>query len=343
MKLDTRRITGPHLLLPGPGAAAELRFAPGEDAQAWLGRWRLRAAALSAALGWRAEVAVRPWAGGASVGLTAPPDLLELACAVVEAAAAEGEPPLEALRARAEAEARPALRAAYAAATARGLPCFDDDEGFTAGLGARGCTWPLDALPDAAALAQAVGAQGPLGSIPVAQITGTNGKTTSSRLLAHIGAVAGLLSGHTSSDGVVVAGQTLHRGDWTGPGAARLLLRDPRVQLAVLESARGGLMRRGLPFVGTWAAAVTNISADHLGDWGLLTLEDMAEAKCVIARALRPEGVFLTRAEDPHLEAALPTVRARRPDLRLHTFCAEGPRPGAALAIASSVKRQDTE
>jgi cyanophycin synthetase len=136
---------------------------------------------------------------------------------------------------------------------------------------------------------------------------------------------AGLTSGYTSSDGVVVGRTWTATGDWTGPGAARSLLRDPQVDFAVLETARGGLMRRGLALTGADAAAVTNISDDHLGEWGLDSLADLAWAKLTVAHAVKPQGVIVIRKADPSLAAALPALLAARPDLSVCTFADADP------------------
>ena len=200
-------------------------------------------------------------------------------------------------------------------------PVFFDDEALTAGMGVHAQTWPLDALPTAAALHAA--AQ----RIPSALVTGTNGKTTTTRLVAAIARAAGHCAGHTSSDGVVVDGTWVEEGDWTGPGAARTLLRDRRVTLAVLETARGGLLRRGLALGGAEVAAVTNISDDHLGEWGLDDLPAMAWAKLGIVRGVRQGGVLVLHGRDPVLAEALPAVLAARPDLQIWRFADAPPAP----------------
>jgi hypothetical protein len=114
-----------------------------------------------------------------------------------------------------------------------------------------------------------------LGRVPIALITGTNGKTTTARLLARIARVAGHTPGNTSTDGMAIDGRAIEAGDWTGPGAARTVLRHPAVDLAVLEVARGGILRRGLGVDRCEVAAILNISADHLGEYGIHTLADM--------------------------------------------------------------------
>ncbi len=309
---DARRITGVHPLLDGPGAACELHLPQDIDRAAILADARSRIEQLWRALNLPGQVFARAHAGGASIGATAPVDLLDGAVDALEAALAAEPPDLHALRATVYATENLPFRALVAACS--DLPVFWDDDGLTAGMGAHAHTWPLDALPSPAevrAIARA---------IPAAFLTGTNGKTTTTRMVAAMARAAGHVAGNTSSDGVVVDGQWVSRGDWTGPGAARDVLRHPDVTLAVLETARGGLLRRGLAITGVDVAAVTNISPDHLGEWGLYDLADMARAKLGVARGVRPGGALVLHGRDP----ALATPPADRPDLRVFRF-ADGP------------------
>ena len=138
-----------------------------------------------------------------------------------------------------------------------------------------------------------------LHNLPVALITGTNGKSTSVRLATAIGEAAGLISGSTSTDCVKLGNDVLDHGDYSGPGGARLLLRDRRLEIAFLETARGGILRRGLPLFQARAALVTNIAADHLGQYGVNTVDALAEAKFAVARAVTPDGVLVLNADDP--------------------------------------------
>jgi cyanophycin synthetase len=132
-------------------------------------------------------------------------------------------------------------------------------------------------------------------------ITGTNGKTTSTRLLARIAAEAGHVVGSTSSDGITVGGVALEHGDWTGPAAARTVLRNPAVTLAALETARGGILRRGLALDTCDVALITNVSGDHLGLDGVDDTAAMTRVKSVIARAVRPGGTVVLNAHDANL------------------------------------------
>ncbi|MBL0211300.1 MAG: cyanophycin synthetase [Holophagaceae bacterium] len=142
----------------------------------------------------------------------------------------------------------------------------------------------------------------PLGSpsrVPVAALTGTNGKTTTARMLAHITKMAGYTPGLTTTDGVYIDGQRTVEGDMTGPVATRMALADPNIDLAVLEIARGGLLRAGMgvPFVNV--GAVLNVQADHLGMKGIDTLEQLAEVKRIVVEVARDCAVL--NADDPQV------------------------------------------
>jgi UDP-N-acetylmuramyl tripeptide synthase len=207
--------------------------------------------------------------------------------------------------ARAAAELNPALQALRAAAAARGLPALADDEALSLGSGCGSSSWLLAELPTPE---QVPWPQ--LHAVPTALVTGSNGKTTTVRLLAAMATRAGLVSGHCSTEGVLVAGQPQQRGDYAGPAGARAVLRDRRVQLAVLETARGGMLRRGLALQRADVAVVTNLAADHFGEYGIESLDDLAEVKLVVARALPPGGGLLVLNAD---DAVLMAAAARLP------------------------------
>lgn len=134
--------------------------------------------------------------------------------------------------------------------------------------------------------------------IPIAAITGTNGKTTTARMLAHILKMAGRTVGLTSTDGVYIDGNLSVPGDMTGPVSAHMILRDPSVDAAVMETARGGLLRSGLGFQSCNVAACLNVSADHLGLRGIDTLEQLAEVKRVPIEIASDAAIL--NADDPH-------------------------------------------
>src|SRR6185295_2752573 len=128
--------------------------------------------------------------------------------------------------------------------------------------------------------------------VPIATITGTNGKTTTARMVAHILKLAGRTVGLTTTDGVYINGQLTVKGDMTGPVAARMVLRDPTVDVAVLETARGGILRRGLGYRTCNVGAVLNIASDHLGLRGVETLEQLAEVKRVVIEVAKDTSVL---------------------------------------------------
>ena len=140
--------------------------------------------------------------------------------------------------------------------------------------------------------------KGNTGRIPIVAITGTNGKTTTTRLLAHIAKMNGYRVGYTTSDGVYIQNRLLMTGDCTGPSSAEFVLKDPTVNFAVLESARGGLLRAGLGFEKCDVAIVTNVAADHLGLKGIHTVEQLAKVKGVVPETVLPDGYAILNADD---------------------------------------------
>lgn len=139
---------------------------------------------------------------------------------------------------------------------------------------------------------------GDTGRIPIIAITGTNGKTTTSRLIAHIAKMNGYRVGYTTSDGVYIQNRLLMKGDCTGPASAEFVLKDPTVNMAVLECARGGLLRAGLGFHYCDVGIVTNVESDHLGLKGIHTIEQLAKVKGVIPETVLPEGYAILNADD---------------------------------------------
>jgi UDP-N-acetylmuramyl tripeptide synthase len=325
--IDSRRLTGPSRHFDGPavtltpiGAAATL---PGA-----LERWAELVRRSSDALGWPDPAPRIERAGdGTFLVFRAPPDAqmtaTELSEWAWESAAAEagvtgfdraqdlGEDPMGVLAARAAAERNPVLSDLRAAASSHGLPLFEDDEEISIGAGSGNRCWPRVAPPAADTVPW-----GALHDIPTALVTGSNGKTTTVRLLASMAAAAGAVPGYSCTEGVFVAGQAVALGDYSGPAGARVVLRRPDVDLAVLETARGGILRRGLAVTRADAAVVTNVSADHLGEYGIEDADDLAETKLVVARAVGRDGTLVLNADDRTLMAAadrLPhAARARR-------------------------------
>jgi len=291
-------------------------------------------------LGWEETgIVARRHAGGASLSIAAPVDLLFLAtevnewalCASLEErepalkrdleaallAAAIGNVPgsagtagpadidapvLEAAAALARfkrlaaLEARPALRALLAEATVRALPCVLDEQLLTLGAGCGGRGFALGDLPAPLAVPWAE-----LHDIPTALITGSNGKTTTVRLLAACAREQGWRAAYNCTDGVFVGSEAVASGDYSGPAGARRVLRDLRTEAAVLEVARGGILRRGVAVTRSRVALVTNISADHFGEYGIDDLDGLADAKLSVAAVLPEDGLLVLNADDPTL------------------------------------------
>lgn len=311
--LEGRRLLGPNLLAPTPLVLVEVALDPGDDLAECVAAFAAQLARMRRALGFEAEVdlLVRPHRGGAVIAYRARRDEL---LAHVEASewAAEsasvvltGKAPLplsprvEEARAMLERDRNDRLIALIEDAHRAQIPVLLDDESISLGYGVHSKTYARSALP--AEIEEG------LGAVPVALITGTNGKTTTTRLLAHLAREVGVV-GNTSSDGVVVDGVVIERGDCTGPMAARMVLRDPRVEVAVLETARGGILRRGLAVDACDVAVITNVAADHLHDYGIDDVDAMLRAKAVVAQIAR-RGVVLN-AGDPRLVALARELRA---------------------------------
>ncbi|WP_456440535.1 cyanophycin synthetase [Psychroserpens sp.] len=134
--------------------------------------------------------------------------------------------------------------------------------------------------------------------IPIVAVSGTNGKTTTTRLIAHMAKMKGYRVGYTTSDGVYIQNRLLMKGDCTGPASAEFVLKDPTVNFAILESARGGLLRAGLGFKKCDIGIVTNVASDHLGLKGIHTIEQLAKVKGVIPETVLPDGTAILNADD---------------------------------------------
>lgn len=147
--------------------------------------------------------------------------------------------------------------------------------------------------------------------IPIVAITGTNGKTTTTRLTAHIYRQTNKVVGFTATDGIYIQEYLVEQGDNTGPYSATAILKDPTVEIAVLETARGGILRSGLAFNSCDIGVVLNVAADHLGLGGIDTIEQMAKVKGVVAETVRPEGYAILNADDPLVAAMAEKVSCK--------------------------------
>ena len=306
--------------------------------------WRARVARARAHLGWRTPgVVARPHANGASLALAAPCDQLLVAtevnewalCAALRArdphhwkgleealaeavledaadAAAVLRPVLderaafarfERLAAR---EARPRLVALLDAAKARRLPHALDDALLTLGAGEGSCHFELTALPDVAEVPW-----GDLRAVPTAVVTGSNGKTTTVRLLAACARAHGWRPAYCCTDGVFLAEQLEEAGDYSGPAGARRVLRERRAQAAIVETARGGILRRGIAVSDAQVALVTNVSPDHFGEYGIDDLESLADVKLSVAGIVTAGGLLVLNADDAQLVEKAPGLALR--------------------------------
>ena len=158
-------------------------------------------------------------------------------------------------------------------------------------------------------------------------VTGTNGKTTTVRMISHILGQAGLRVGMATTDGVYSGGQLIHAADASGPRSAEMVLDDSTAEAAVLETARGGIIRRGLGYDGADVAVVTNITADHLGCDGIDDLEDLTDVKALVAEEILRSGTVVLNADDPRSAglAQRTAVRERDPVIRFFSLSASSP------------------
>ena len=311
MKLtDVRRLTGANFFMKRSGAAAEAVVGDAAKGVA-VALWRKVMRDLLDGVGWQDEqIIARSYPGGASLVTSAPIDALYVATDMIEwawdAVAGDfgGEPArdpavaIEAFRQKIASQSNPRLIAVAAAAQRHGVTYLGGDETVSLGLGT-GCRhWPEDELPAVDDIDW-----DSIHDVPVALVTGTNGKSTTVRLTAAIGNAAGQTVGLSSSDWVRVGSEIIDEGDYSGPAGARLAVRHPDVTLGIVENARGGLMRRGLSIPQADACLITNIAADHLGDYGITDVRALGDAKFLIAQAVKPGGRLVLNADDPELVA----------------------------------------
>ncbi len=312
--------------------------------EALLCGWRARVERARAHLGWRMRgVVARRHAGGTSLALAAPCDQLFVAtevnewalCAALVArdphhwsgleaalvasaledaadASAVLKPVLdepaafarfERLAAR---EARPELMALLDAANARRLPHLLDDTLLTLGAGEGGRDFELTALPDVADVPW-----GELRDIPTAVVTGSNGKTTTVRLLSACARAHGWRAAYCCTDGVFLDGELEAAGDYSGPAGARRVLRERRAQAAIVETARGGILRRGIALSQARVALVTNVSPDHFGEYGIDDLAALADVKLSVASLVTHGGLLALNADDAQLVGKAPGLTQR--------------------------------
>ena len=307
--VDARRLTGPNAVFNRIGSILDVACTPAETEQL-IPVWADHVGRMLEALDWpSAEFACRRLEGGVSLAFSAPIDQLYTASEINEWAwaasafelgASDEEPDfaeaLAALQKAAAEEANVELMWLIDEATARGKTLLWDDDDVSLGLGRYSETWPVRSIPDAIDWDR-------YRDIPIGIITGTNGKTTSVRFAKHILRETGLNVGVSSTDWIAVNERIIDRDDWSGPGGARAVLREKDVDAAILETARGGLLRRGLGVEKADAALITNISEDHLGDFGSRNLDELLDIKWVLSHAVRESGKLVLNADDARLVA----------------------------------------
>lgn len=339
---DSRRLTGANLFFASTGAVLEVVADVVDDSL--LDEWRNRVTRARQRLGWeRSNTVARVHRPGASLAFAAPCDQLFVATEINEwalcSALMERDPARwglleEALHqaaledaddrhsvippvleesaafARFErlsaSEKRPHLQPLVAAATARHLPYVLDDTLLTLGAGTGGADFPLEALPPVSDVPWTT-----LHDIPTALVTGSNGKTTTVRLLAACSRAHGWRTAYSSTDGVFFDGDLVDAGDYSGPAGGRMALRERRAQAAILETARGGILRRGIAVSQAQVALVTNVSSDHFGEYGIYDLDGLADVKLSVAAVIPPGGLLVLNADDQLLRAKVAGLAQR--------------------------------
>ena len=303
--LDARRLTGPSILFDSHGAILDVACTTAE-AEKLIPVWERHVGRMLGEVGWTdSQFASVILKGGVSMAYTAPVDALYAASEINEWAWAAcdhelngaDEPDFDAAVTAARdaiaEEANPGLISIERAAADRGVTFLWDDDEASLGLGRYSETWPVRELPDPAELDWSA-----FRDIPTGLVTGTNGKTTTVRLAAHILRAAGHSDGMSSTDYIAIKGEAIDRDDWSGPGGARNVLRQKEVDAAILETARGGLLRRGLGVYQSDAAVITNIGRDHLGDFGSRSRQELLNIKWIVSRAVRENGTLILNADD---------------------------------------------
>ena len=317
--LDSRRLTGANLISHGPGAILDIKLGAVPSLKL-VEAWEIEVRKILNGVGWAGETSHwRSYADGVHLVITAPLDALyaatevnEWAFQAAEASLTQQAPPdfhtaVVRLRELIQKERNPRLLALSQGADQRGFSFLSDDEQVSVGSGRGSVTWAVDRIP----LLEEI-SWDKISEIPIALITGTNGKTTTVRLLAAMAHGAGLQAGVCSTDWIRVGAHLIDTGDYAGPGGARTILRDPRVEVAFLETARGGILRRGLALNRCDVALVTNVAEDHLGEYGIENVSDLCQVKLVVAKAVKPGGSLVVNADDDKLVAQSSSLAVKK-------------------------------
>lgn len=301
---DSRRLTGPNLFWAKAGAILDISI-ENIDPNKVINIWKKHCHDLLDALNWQPEqITSRLYESGASLVISAPIDCLYAATEITEAAFAmtqeelKGNPVIThnyliTLQKEIDKEQNPALIALQKAATLHNVRFLSDDDDISLGYGKTTQVYPVDNLPKVEDINWDT-----IKDIPVAMVTGTNGKSTTVRLASSVVKAAGLICGITSTDYIRVGDKILDTGDYSGPGGARTLLRHEETQTAFLEVARGGILRRGLGINQATCVVVTNVAEDHLGEYGINTLAEMVEAKFTVRQAINKNQDLILNADD---------------------------------------------
>jgi cyanophycin synthetase len=171
------------------------------------------------------------------------------------------------------------------------------------------------------------------GRVPIVAVTGTNGKTTVTRMIAHAFARRGDVVGVTTTDGIWIAGRELAKGDLTGPHSARMVLSEPTLDVAVLETARGGIVRRGLGWDWCDVAVITNVQADHIGQDGITSVDDLLRVKRIVADRVRAGGTVVLNADDERLARIAADARVTSGSRRVALFSLDAGSPLVARHV----------
>ncbi len=308
--IDARRLTGPSLLWNKPGTILDVRCSD-EEADQLIPIWDTNIRRMLNAVGW-ADESTCSWrlSEGVSLAFSAPVDALYAASEINEWAWAccdsefngadvpDFDETVKRMRTVIAEEENPGLLKLEAAAEAHGVTFLSDDDKASVGQGTGSLTWPVRKLPEPDELDW-----DSLHDIPAGLITGTNGKTSTVRLATHIARASGKNVGLSSTDWIALNDRVIDRGDWSGPGGARIVLRQQDVDLGILETARGGLLRRGLGVMKADAALITNVAEDHLGDFGSQNLGELLNVKWIVSRAVETSGSLILNADDELLVA----------------------------------------
>lgn len=306
--LDARRLTGPNLLLNSAGTIIDVCCTTAE-ADRLIPLWESHISAILQRLGWQFEtLAYRQFKAGVSLAFSAPIDALYAATSINEWAFASCEAKINRTAApdfdqqfdmiinAIKEEANEPLLALEAAAKLHNVELLWDDDHVSIGLGSGSTTWPCREIPDVSTINWS-----DYHNVPVGMVTGTNGKTTTVRMARQIMRAANLNVGISSTEWIAVNDRIIDRGDWSGPGGARQALRQQEVDVGILETARGGLLRRGLGVATVNAAVITNVSEDHLGDFASQSIDELLDIKWVVSRAVSTGGVLILNADDERL------------------------------------------